>query len=222
MPLLYSLIAYLLIWGMGWGGFFDSKFVTQVATSFGWGALPSGLTIMLSFIFLGIFGMAGSMATALGEEIGWRGFLVPELAKTTSFTKTSLIVGIVWAIWHYPILIFADYNSGTPVWYGLACFTTMVVSISFIFTWFRLKSNSLWTGALLHASHNLFIQSFFSPLTADTGRTNYYSGEFGIVVPVICIFFALYFWRRRGEVISQQPDTAIPVHADTLTPSLST
>jgi len=38
----------------------------------------------------------------------------------------------------------------------------MIVSISFVFAWMRLKSGSLWTGVLLHASHNLFIQAFFS------------------------------------------------------------
>jgi hypothetical protein len=49
------------------------------------------------------------------------------------FTSTALISGIIWSLWHYPILTFADYNAGTPTWYGLTCFTVMVVSISFVF-----------------------------------------------------------------------------------------
>jgi uncharacterized protein len=76
----------------------------------------------------------------------------------------------------------------------------MVVSASFIFTWFRLKSNSLWTGVILHASHNLFIQAIFTPLTIDTGNTKYFYDEFGVVLPVISLILAIYFWSRRGEL----------------------
>ncbi|MES1224756.1 MAG: CPBP family intramembrane glutamic endopeptidase, partial [Bacteroidota bacterium] len=123
--------------------------------------------------------------------------------KRFGYTKTSLLTGVIWSVWHYPILLFADYNSGTPAWYGLTCFTVMVISISFVFTWFRMKSGSLWTGMLLHASHNLFIQSIFSPLTKDTGNTKYYIDEFGIVLPIVAIFFAIWFWRKRGELVQQ-------------------
>jgi membrane protease YdiL (CAAX protease family) len=200
VPLVYSLVSYLIIWIIGWGAFYNHNLVNDVAASFGWGKLPDSLVILFYFILLGVYGMARNLSTALGEEIGWRGFLVPEVAKTYSYTKTSLIVGGIWALWHFPILIFADYNSGTPVWYGLTCFTVMVVSISFVFTWFRLKSGSLWTGAILHASHNLFIQRFFTPITADTGHTKYFIDEFGIVLPVICVITAIYFWSRRGEL----------------------
>jgi len=155
---------------------------------------------VLFFIFTGIYGMTRSVSTALGEEIGWRGFLVPEVSKNNNYTKTSLIVGFIWAFWHFPILIFADYNSGTPAWFGLTCFTVMVVSISFVFTWFRLKSGSLWTGVILHASHNLFIQRFFTPITNYNSHTKYYIDEFGIIVPGVCLIIAIYFWSRRGEL----------------------
>jgi hypothetical protein len=66
----------------------------------------------------------------------------------------------------------------------------------------RLKSGSLWTGVLLHASHNLFIQGFFDPLTTDTGRTKYIIGEFGAGLALVSIAFAIYFWTRRKEVRS--------------------
>ena len=202
IPLLYAFIAYIIIWSFGWGGFYNKEFVTQVSTSFGWTQLPSGLIIFFYFIMTGIFGMASSAATAMGEEIGWRGFLVPELSKRFNYTKTSFIVGSIWAVWHFPILIFADYNSGTPYWYGLTCFTAMIISISFVFTWFRLKSNSLWTGVILHASHNLFIQSLFTPLTKDTGNTKYFIDEFGIVLPIVCLCFAIYFFIKRSQLIN--------------------
>jgi membrane protease YdiL (CAAX protease family) len=79
----------------------------------------------------------------------------------------------------------------------------MVIALGFVFAWMRLKSGSLWTGVLLHASHNLFIQAFFDPITADTGRTKYITGEFGAALAVTVIVLAAYFWTRRGEVSSQ-------------------
>lgn len=200
VPFLYAFMAYLIVWIVGWGKFYNDEFVNQVSASFGFDKLPKGLIIVLYFIIMGFFGMARSMSAALGEEIGWRGFLAPALYEKIGYTKTSLLTGVIWSVWHYPILIFADYNSGTPTWYGLTCFTVMVISISFVFTWFRIKSNSLWTGAILHASHNLFIQSIFSPLTKDTGNTKYFIDEFGAVLPVICICFAIFFWTKRSEL----------------------
>ena len=200
IPLLYALIAYLVVWVLGWGGFPDREFVQRLTDSFGFGEIGSGLVIASYFILFGIFGTIRSASSALGEEIGWRGFLVPELYKTQGFTKTSLVSGVIWGTWHLPILLFADYNSGTPSWYAMSCFMVLIVSMSFIYTWYRIKSGSLWTAVLLHASHNLFIQKFFTPLTENTGNTAYYIDEFGIVLPVVGIGFAIYFWTKRKEL----------------------
>src|SRR5262249_3568404 len=91
------------------------------------------------------------------------------------------------------------------------CFTVMVVSMSFVFAWMRLKSGSLWTGAILHASHNLYIQGVFTPITGDTGKTKWFVDEFGCVVPLVAVAFAVYFWTRRRELPVQQAETAEPV-----------
>ena len=140
-------------------------------------------------------------ATVLGEEIGWRGFLVPELAKRHSFAATAIISGLIWAVWHYPIFLLADgYSGGTPVWYYLPLFTLLLPAISFLWTWMRLKSGSIWPGVVLHAAHNTFIQQFFDPLTIDKSKTRYIAGEFGVGLAVISILMAFYFWKRRNEV----------------------
>jgi membrane protease YdiL (CAAX protease family) len=200
VPILYALAAYLIIWLCGFGGFYNQQFVNTVTTGLGLGHLPDWLAITIFTVLTGIYGMVGSSARALGEEIGWRGFLTPELYKSLGYVKTSLLVGIIWSLWHYPILIFADYNSGTPAWYGLTCFTVMVTSSGFIYTWFRMRSGSLWTGVLLHASHNLFIQAVFTRLTSDTGNTKYFIDEFGCVLPLVSVVAAIVFYGKRKEL----------------------
>ncbi|MFA7090000.1 MAG: type II CAAX endopeptidase family protein [Bacteroidales bacterium] len=200
IPLLYTFIGYLVIWVFKWGEFYNKDFVGRLLQSFGFENVGHGFVIAVYFILAGVFGIVRSAASALGEEIGWRGFLVPELYKNLGYTKTSLISGAIWGIWHLPILLFADYNSGTPMWYAMLCFMVLVISMSFIYTWLRMKSGSVWTAVLLHASHNLFIQSIFTPLTQDTGNSAYFIDEFGAVLPVAGIILAVYFWTRRAEL----------------------
>jgi len=199
IPLLYASITYAIVWCFRLGGFPNHEFMDAIAARMGLGASPVISTIVY-VLLAGSFGMAKGLASSLGEEIGWRGFLVPELFKKIGFTGTALISGVVWSCWHYPLLIWADYNSGTPTWYGLTCFTAMVISIAFVFAWMRLKSGSVWTAALLHTSHNLYIQAILTPLTRNTGKTAWFIDEFGAVLPLIALVFAIYFWSRRIEL----------------------
>jgi len=201
IPLLYATVAYAIVWASGLGGFPNHEFMQQLVPRMELRASPVVSTVVY-VLLAGSFGLVENLATALGEEIGWRGFLVPELFRTMGFTGTALISGGVWALWHYPLLIWSDYNSGTPTWYGLTCFTVMVVATSVVFAWMRLKSGSLWVGALLHASHNLYIQDIFTPLTRDTGKTAWFIDEFGAILTIVAIGFAIYFWRRRSELAS--------------------
>jgi membrane protease YdiL (CAAX protease family) len=64
----------------------------------------------------------------------------------------------------------------------------------------RLASGSLWTTMLLHASHNLFIENIFDPLTIDTGTTGFITGNSGIGLALAGIVVALLCWRRRASV----------------------
>jgi membrane protease YdiL (CAAX protease family) len=208
LPLAYAAIAYGAVWALRLGGW-NQDTVHLIAQRFGLPRMPEWGVFALWLLFTATAQMIRGMATALGEEIGWRGFLVPELAKQMSFTKLSLLSGIIWAAWHSPLLLFADYNSGTNRWYALGCFTVMVVSISFIFAWMRLKSGSLWPAAVLHASHNLFVQTVFDNVMRNTGKTLWYTTEFGIGLAVVSIIFAAYFWTRRAEVEQTEPRLAL-------------
>ena len=200
LPITYSLIGYLLIWKVGWGKFYNLDFVKETVTSFGISSLPSEWIICIYVVFIGTFGLVRSASNALGEEIGWRGFLVPELYKKFGFIKTSLITGIIWASWHYIVLIFGDYNNGTTIWYGLTCFSIMIIASCFIYTWLTIKSKSLFPAVILHATHNLYIQRIFTPLTESNANTPWFANEFGAVIPLVTIVFAIFFIIKRKEL----------------------
>ena len=200
IPILYTVPVYAIVWMSGLGAF-NLASLTKTTESFGWQNFPTGLELALFVVLTASLGMVGKLSRALGEEIGWRGFLVPELAKVTSFPMVALISGLMWAAYHYPVLLFGDYNAGGPAWFGLSCFTVMVVADSFILAWLTLRSRSLWPAAISHASHNLFIQSIFTPLTRDTGPTKYIIDEFGVGLVVTVGIGAVVAWRlpRKGE-----------------------
>jgi membrane protease YdiL (CAAX protease family) len=200
IPILYALPVYVATWVTIRGSFAFSEFAAQWGTAFGFLDWPRATALLLAIPCYGTLGVISSTARALGEEIGWRGFLLPRLVQQTGFTWGCLLSGCIWAVWHYPGLLFADYNAGTQPVFALACFTLMVIADSYILGWLRLKSGSLWTGAILHASHNLFIQAIFDRMTAPVGKTLYVTTEFGFGLVLTIGAFALYFWSRRGEV----------------------
>jgi uncharacterized protein len=198
LPLAYASVAYGMVWAWGLAGW-NNEFMALVAQDFGLDSMPSWGSLLLYVTSMATGGVILNLSTALGEEIGWRGFLVPELAKQMSFTKVSLLSGVIWAAWHIPLLLFADYNPGTNRWYALACCSVTVISISFVFTWLRLKSDSIWPPALLHASHNLFVPGVFDHLVRNTGSTLWYTSQFGVALSMASVVLAIYFWIRRDE-----------------------
>ena len=207
VPLAYASVAYGAVWALQLGGW-NSEFVRSVALGLGLKGLPSWASFILAIICMATGGVIQNASMTLGEEIGWRGLLVPELAKRMSYTKTSLVSGLIWAAWHSPLLLFADYNAGTNRWYALSCLSFMCVSASFMLAWFRLKSDSLWPAVLFHASHNVFFAIVFDNLTRNTGHTLLYTTVFGAAPACTSALFALYFWTRREEV-EQTPNKNI-------------
>ena len=65
--------------------------------------------------------------------------------------------------------------------------------------YYRLKSGSVWTGAMFHASHNLFLLYVFMRLTADTHATKYYAGEWGMLTAGVMIVLALFYWYKANN-----------------------
>jgi membrane protease YdiL (CAAX protease family) len=188
LPFLYALPVYVVVWGTGLGGFDPGKWANRAG-----GSPVAGLLLILSL------GAIKSLMFTAGEEIGWRGLLVPELAKTTSFRNTALISGFIWAAWHMPLAIGADYHgNGTPLVYSILCFTAMAVALSLIMAWITIKSGSLWPAALLHATHNLFVQAVFDGATVERASTNWWIGEFGAGL-VITISIAAFLILRNSR-----------------------
>ncbi|MBO6504854.1 MAG: CPBP family intramembrane metalloprotease [Kordiimonadaceae bacterium] len=200
LPAVYGAVAYLIIWGGGFGGLLDAKFTQEVSYFLGLDGWSEGATIAFGILMFGTVGMIWHMATALGEEIGWRGYLTPALLARYSFPATSLIVGLVWALWHVPIITQTSYNAGpSGLEFQVLNYTVMTIGISFIMTYFRLATNSVWPAVVMHASHNIYVLTIMQPMTIQYKESWRYVSEFGFILPITVLLVGLFFWRKAEK-----------------------
>jgi membrane protease YdiL (CAAX protease family) len=199
LPIGFGLAMYAPVWIFGLGGTGFGNEQTLVAWS---GMITSGegwslWAVVLFVVLFGTIGMVYSAASALGEEIGWRGFLVWELRKVMPFWLVGLGSGLFWALWHWPLILFANYNAGEGNFYlQVFLFTIGITSMGIVYAYLTFRSGSLWPAVILHASHNLFIQSIFTPLSVRGAESHFYIHEFGIMLPIVSLLLAVYFYLR--------------------------
>ena len=195
VPALYGVITYILIWVFGFGSIANEDTITEWGKELGLFGIatlnPTSITI-IGIILLGTIEVIRAAATTLGEEIGWRGFLIYELRKVLSFTGVSIFSGIIWAAWHWPLLVYYSNN----VLLEFITFFIVIISMSFIMTYYTFKSKSLWPAVIFHAVSNVYIQKIMPPLTMKVEGTEYWLGENGIMFAIVTFVFGLYFWRK--------------------------
>ena len=113
-------------------------------------AEASWTSILLVFCLTLLFG------GPLGEEIGWRGWLLPTLQVRVSPLLSSLIIGLVWGLWHLPLHLRGIYDGDMGT--GLAGFTLRIASsclLAVLFTWlYNRARGGLLVVILLHTSVN--------------------------------------------------------------------
>ncbi len=123
-----------------------------------WGMPPSILfgninwvSVIPLFLFTMIFG------GPLGEEIGWRGYLLPHLLKSKGDRLAGLIVGIVWGLWHLPLFFIPDsVQARVPI----AWFMSSILAESLIYTWlYQRTGGSLLIMIIFHAAINTWARS---------------------------------------------------------------
>lgn len=107
-----------------------------------WLALVSGL----------IAGITINAVAGFGEELGWRGFLQKEFGHL-SFWKSSAIIGLIWGIWHAPIVLQGHNYPQHPV-EGVFMMIIFCLLFAPIFSYIRLKSKSVIAAAIMHGALN--------------------------------------------------------------------
>jgi membrane protease YdiL (CAAX protease family) len=148
-------------------------------------ATPPALRGETPLVILPLFLVVLFVTDGVGEELAWRGFALPRLLASYNALVASLTLGVLWALWHLPLVwteVAPLYQQ--PVW--LLLLDTTAKSI--LFTWVFLHTRgSVLVAALLHATTNLFV---VSPVVAEVGSV------------ALMLLAALAKWILVGVVIA--------------------
>jgi len=147
-------------------------------------------TLLVSF-FIGLI-MAPFINTipAFGEEIGWRGFLLDRLIEEVGALKAILISGIIWGIWHYPLILLFGYNYTYDTRFvGAIIFLLFTVSLGIFLSWLKIVTKNVLYPALAHGAVNAYIG--YGSFIVLTDRIIGFPA--GIIPSAICMILGLPF-----------------------------
>ena len=193
--------SYYLLFGL----FFFSYFLLSTILNWGFnlGSSPSEPTELVTWL-LGfatiIFGPILGFPPLFGEEYGWRIFLQDKLSLQFSRFKAVLLVGLVWGLWHAPLIALGLNYPDYPV-LGIPLFTIFAIEISIPLGLAAFKSSSVWLAAYLHG----IINNTANILAAYLYNTSDTVHSFGIGIYGLLILGAITFaflkskdWKESG------------------------
>ena len=141
--------------------------------------LSYSMAFLISVISCITYAPLLNMFIALGEEIGWRGFLYPQLKEKLGRRKGWILGGMIWGAWHWPLICLIGYEYGAaegnaagywgaPV-SGMLLFCVFTIGIGILHDWLYEKSRSIWVPALFHGAINAAATLPLSICLPDTG-----------------------------------------------------
>jgi len=133
----------------------------------------------------------------LGEEFGWRAYLLPKLMPLGG-RKAALLIGVIWGVWHWPVILMGyEYGFNYPgfPWIGLLLFLWFTTCASIFQAWTVLRAKSVWPGVIGHAAINGFAAA---SIVVTTGHPNRLLGpvpvgiigSLGFALVAAAIFFS--------------------------------
>jgi membrane protease YdiL (CAAX protease family) len=136
---------------------------------------------------------------AAGEEIGWRGYMLTRLIAA-GVPQPLFVSGLIWAVWHFPLILSGAYASGPFPLLSAGLFMIMIIGSALVAGVLRLRSGSVWPAVVLHAAWNSLIQNPFDRSSVGPGAT-IWVGESGVLVAITTLFVGLivyWWWRKNG------------------------
>jgi len=130
---------------------------------------------------------------AFGEELGWRAYLLKAL-RHKKFLTVSLITGIVWGIWHFPLILLGHNYPQNPI-AGIGMMIIFCILLSPMWTYVVIKSKSVITAAIFHGSNNATAGIAVLYLVGGNDLTNGLTGLAGFLA-LLLVNIAFYTYDK--------------------------
>ena len=194
-------VTYLLTWWLGLGQpdwQLVTFFGTIAATGVDMSTAPSptllltalfAVSLVVAPVFNSVFG--------LGEELGWRGFLLPRLMPLGK-TKAYLLLGVIWGLWHAPLILIGFNYPGSPI-LGILFMVLLTTSLSLYLNELTLRYQSAILAGWIHGVFNSQAYGIWRALLF-AGTNPFLGGITGIVGIVVLALTgaATVRWARRS------------------------
>src|SRR5215218_9068380 len=213
---LHKLLGRLLIWRVNplWylvviGPAVLAGGVVALNTLLGGPPLSVDVSLLIAVIFLAFSIFPGS---ALGEEIGWRGYALPRLQAGRSALSASLILGVIWGFYHLPLYFTGQAARPLSLF---PPFLISVIALSVILTWvYNSSGGSLLMVVLIHATFNLPLTLFLEPLGSRMTLPALLYFGLTVVAAIVVVIWAgpkhLSRMRRKQEEEAAESGVATP------------
>ena len=152
-----------------------------------------------------------NMFLALGEELGWRGFLYPQLKARFGEKSGRLLGGVIWGAWHWPLIWLIGYEYGAatgnrasyfgaPV-VGMLLFCVITAGMGILHDWLYERSGSIWVPSLFHGAINAAGTIPLAVCLTDTGSVRLLGpAPMGILagLPLLIAAAAVFFRKSKA------------------------
>jgi membrane protease YdiL (CAAX protease family) len=191
--LVIPLAVYGAAYAIGWAADF-------VHWNPGGGKWVTGSQIAANLVInLSILAVYGTLM-AMGEELGWRGYLQPRL-DAAGVRSSVIVVWLCQLVYHAPLMAGAGYFDRGSFVQGLLLFAIGDLPVTFMIAWLAYRGRTLWPAVLLHSFHNTISQWLYPKLLTST-NLGLLDGEGGLLpmLGYVLLGVALLLWMRvRGQ-----------------------
>jgi CAAX protease family protein len=197
-PLAVGVVAAALVWATPFASFSAPKD----------GLLDAVLNFLVGVVL-------STLTFSLGEELGWRGYLLPR-RLSMGRTRALVLVGLVWSLWHMPLIFLTPvYHAGGNKFVVLPLFVGTLLAASFFIGYLRLWTGSVWPATIAHSAHNAAWGALgtFTLTSKPVAVEEYLSGDSGIFVLVGTTLAAVWLANKLRNRLDHPHDNA-PAETD--------
>jgi membrane protease YdiL (CAAX protease family) len=141
-----------------------------------------------------LFGIGAGVLAGFCEELGWSGFAYPRLSARFGALGGALVLGVLWALWHFPVLdslgAASPHASAWPAFF--AAFAAALIALRVLIAWLYTNTESVLGAQLLHASSTASLVVFGAPAVTSQQEALWYAAYAVVLWIAVAVVVARY------------------------------